>query len=313
MVKSIKCIFAILFVLSLSGCKHYKIESGMYEQQYQIQNGTAFTYSFNDIKNYIVYQKHDLTQYFFFTTDCDVSRQTLVDNILYLHGPGGLFAFDYKEEDFNVIDRRNVSTVGHINDKVYYIVNSGNSSILVYDGLEIEFPYLVSECVSLNDEQLMIAYDARAEREYGHLIYNFDDSSYQKVVKDHEGRLVKNCNNIYYVTDTYIEDLTLNQKIIYDCRLNDLITMYDLISVEPLIFLVQPWDGPYYKRAFLLNEDTNEMIEFKDIYTIYYSSNHLYAVDEAYNIKQYRNGELVNIGVNCPKGSFFCKAFYMNG
>lgn len=179
----------------------------------------------------------------------------------------------------------------------------------VYDGLEIEFPYLVSECVALSDEQLMITYDAIVKREYGYLIYNLDDSSYPKVVKDHEGRLVKDCNNIYYVTDTYIEDLTYHQKITYDCRLNDLITMYDLISVESLIFLVRPWDGPYYKSAFLLNEDTNEIIGFKDIYSIYYSPNHLYAVDEAFNMKEYRNGELVNIGVDCPKGSFFATLF----
>lgn len=55
MVKAVQCIVGILFVLSSSGCQHYKIESGKYEQQYQLQNGTAFTYSFNDIKNYIVY------------------------------------------------------------------------------------------------------------------------------------------------------------------------------------------------------------------------------------------------------------------
>lgn len=216
-----------------------------------------------------------------FITDCDVTRQTLIDNILYLHRPSGLFAFDYGEEDFNVLDRRNASTVGHINDNVYYVINGGfksqggYESIFVYDGLETEFPYLVSECIALNDEQLMINYDAIVEIEYGLLIYNLDDSSYQKVVKDHDGRLVKDCNSVYYVTDTYIEDLTHYQKIFYDCQLNDLITMYDLISVEPLIFFIRPWDVPYYKNAFLLNEDTNEIIEFKDIYSVYYSANHL--------------------------------------
>lgn len=322
--RMVRVIIFVVTVLILNGCtsSNDKLSFKIEESTIDIPLNTVLTYSYSDKENAIVFNDDNKTYEMVFKTDGEVSYRFQHNEKLLFSGNGGLFVFDAFNHSLEKISDETVVEAGYLNDRLYYIENTGYNSEkgeyqsrLVYDNRSYIYPYYINQVAILDNKLYMTCYLDILNSEETALIQtnldNFDNGEFSVTAMEEEGVVYNFDGQIYLVSNQSAVNISTNNIISFAEDTHELNHFYDAYFDDTIKFATTTY-GNNVESCIIIDPVNNTLESIDKCKSINHTNDHFYIVNMDLEIFEYNDNALTDLNVSCPKNTFYCNLYSVN-